>query len=73
MKQAQAEMAARNAEPWRLRLEQSRGKIGDDGMERITTQAVFEIRQRSRSASSAMPVMLETSMDLAWLIDACGS
>ena len=50
-----AEMAARNADPWRLRLEQLRGKIGDDGIERITTQTVFdilEIPQRSRSTSA---------------------
>jgi hypothetical protein len=55
MKQAQAEMAARNADPWRLRLERLRGKIGDDGIERITTQSVFdilEIPQRNRSASA---------------------
>jgi hypothetical protein len=50
-----AEMAARNADPWRLRLERLRGKIGDDGIERITTQTVFdilEIPQRNRSASA---------------------
>jgi hypothetical protein len=55
MKQAQAEMAARSADPWLLRLERLRGKIGDDGIERITKQAVFdilEIPQRNRSTSA---------------------
>jgi hypothetical protein len=52
---AQAEMAARNADPWRLQLERLRGKIGDDGIERITTQTVFdilEIPQANRSTSA---------------------
>ena len=35
MRKIQAEMAARNADPWRVRLERLRGKIGDDGIERI--------------------------------------
>src|SRR5262245_13282778 len=55
MKQAQDEIAARNAGPWRLQLERLRGKIGDDGIERITTQTVFdilEIPQRNRSSSA---------------------
>jgi hypothetical protein len=55
MKQAQAEMAARNADPWRPPLERLRGKIGDDGIERITTQAAFdilEIPQCNRGAAA---------------------
>jgi hypothetical protein len=50
---AEAEIAARDADPWRLRLEQLHGKIGDDGIERVTTHTVFdilEIPQRSRGA-----------------------
>jgi hypothetical protein len=35
------EALARNAEPWRLPLERLRGKVADDGIERISTQAIF--------------------------------
>jgi len=48
---AQAEMAARNIDPWRLPLERVRGKIDYDGIERITTQIlldILEVPQRSR-------------------------
>jgi hypothetical protein len=54
-KQAQAEIASRNIDPWRLPLERVRGKIDFDGVERLTTQTVFdilEIPQRSRGAGA---------------------
>ena len=50
---AKTELAEQNADPWRLRLERVHGKIGDDGIERITTQLLFdilEVPQRSRGA-----------------------
>jgi hypothetical protein len=65
---AHAEMAARNADPWRLQLEQLRGKIGDDGIERITTQSVFdilEIPQRNRS-TSACRRLAKLMTELGW-------
>jgi hypothetical protein len=68
MRQAQAEMAARNADPWRLRLERLHGKIADDGIERITTQAVFdilEIPQRNRSASACRR-LAKLMTELGW-------
>jgi hypothetical protein len=46
---------ARNSDPWRLPLGRLRGKIGDDGVERISTQAVFdvlEVPQRNRGAGA---------------------
>jgi hypothetical protein len=55
MREAQAEMAARRADPWRLRLERLRGKVGDDNVERIGTQAIFdalEVPQRNRGAGA---------------------
>jgi hypothetical protein len=42
-------------DPWALPLERLRGKVGDDGIERITTQTVFdtlEVPQRSRGAGA---------------------
>jgi hypothetical protein len=55
LRAAQAELEARNIDPWRLPLERLRGKIGDDGIERVTTQTVFDVLQvpqRSRGAGA---------------------
>ena len=63
-----AEIAARNADPWRLRLERLRGKIGDDGIERVTTQTLFdilEIPQRNRS-TSACRRLAKLMTELGW-------
>jgi hypothetical protein len=55
LEKAAAETRARNADPWRLRLERVRGKVGDDGIERVTTQMLLdllEIPQHSRRAGT---------------------
>ena len=55
MREAQAEMAARNADSWRRLLERLRGKVGDDNVERIGTQAIFdvlEVPRRNRVAGA---------------------
>jgi hypothetical protein len=56
MRQAEARFAATETrDPWRLPLERLRGKIGDDGVERFTTQLLFdilEVPQRSRGAGA---------------------
>jgi hypothetical protein len=44
------------ADPWVAPLQRVRGKIGDDGIERITTQTLFdilEVPQRSRGAGAS--------------------
>ena len=43
--EAQAEGAARK-DPWKLRLERMRGKIDYDGLERVTTQMLFDVLER---------------------------
>ena len=52
LREARAKLAAaENVDPWRHTLERVRGKIGDDGIERVTTQLLFdilEVPQRSR-------------------------
>ena len=68
MRQAQAEMAARSADPWRLRLERLHGKVGDDGIERITTQLLFdilEVPQRSRGAGACRR-LAKLMAELGW-------
>jgi hypothetical protein len=53
IEKARAEAAARKSDPFRLPLERLQGKVGDDGVERLTTQAVLdvlEVPQRNRRA-----------------------
>jgi hypothetical protein len=55
LEEAKNELRAQDVDPWRLRLERLRGKIGDDGVERVATQAVLdflEIAQRNRGAGA---------------------
>jgi hypothetical protein len=55
MLKQKAQAGAPRADPWRLRVERLRGKVGDDGIERISTQAMFdalEVPQRSRGAGA---------------------
>jgi len=56
------------ADPWRLRLERVRGKVGDDGIERISTQVLFdhlEVFQRSRGAGACRR-LAQIMRDLGW-------
>jgi hypothetical protein len=68
MRAADADLTARNADPWFVRLERVRGKVGDDGIERIATQTLFdclEIRQPNRGAGACR--RLATVMrELGW-------
>ena len=66
---AQAEMAAPCGDPWRLPLERVRGKIGDDGIERVTTQMLFdmlEVPQRSRGAGACRR-LAKLMAELGWM------
>jgi hypothetical protein len=66
---AKAESAARDADPWRLPLERVRGQIGDDGIERITTQLLFdilEVPQRSRGAGACRR-LAKLMAELGWM------
>jgi hypothetical protein len=54
--------------PWRLPLERLRGQIGDDGIERVTTQAaldVLQVPQRSRRAG-AYKRLAKLMTELGW-------
>jgi hypothetical protein len=64
-----AEIAARNVDPWRFPLERVRGKIGDDGIERITTQMLFDmlgVPQRSRGAGACRR-LAKLMSELGWM------
>ncbi len=66
---AEAEMASRTADPWRLPLERLHGKIGDDGIERVTTQTLFdilEVPQHSRGAGACRR-LAKLMSELGWM------
>jgi hypothetical protein len=68
LEKAQAELASRNIDPWRLPLERLHGRIGDDSIERITTQTLFdilEIPQRNRSAGACRR-LAKLMTELGW-------
>ncbi len=69
LRQEVAKAAALNGDPWRLRPERVRGKIGDDGIERITTQLLFdilEVPQRSRGAGACRR-LAKLMAELGWM------
>ena len=68
LERAKAEIAARIVDPWQLPLERVRGKVGDDGIERVTTQRLFdilEIVQRSRGAGACRR-LAKLIVELGW-------
>jgi hypothetical protein len=55
LERAKGEVIVRDADPWRAPLERLHGQIGDDGVERVTTQAVMdvlEVPQRARRSGT---------------------
>ena len=68
LEKAKAEIAAQNVDQWRLPLERVRGKVGDDGIERVTTQMLFdiiEVPQRSRGAGACRR-LAKLMAELGW-------
>jgi hypothetical protein len=68
LEEARIATRAASADPWRLRLERARGRIGDDGIERVTTQALFDILeapQRSRGAGACRR-LAKLMAELGW-------
>jgi hypothetical protein len=68
LKQSRAEAVARKDDPWRLRLECIRGKVGYDGIERLSTQTLLdllEVPQRGRSAGTCRR-LAKVMRELGW-------
>jgi hypothetical protein len=64
----QKKLAVQNGDPWRLPLERLHGKIGDDGLERVTTQLLFdilEVPQRNRGAGACRR-LAKLMAELGW-------
>jgi len=56
------------ADPWLVRLERVRGQVGDDGIERISTQTLFdhlEVLQNSRGAGASRR-LAQVMRSLGW-------
>ena len=68
LRDAEAEAAPQDTDPWRLRLERLRGKVDLDGMERVSTQYlldVLEVPQRDRTAG-AYRHLAKLMAELGW-------
>jgi hypothetical protein len=68
LEKAKAEIAKPNVDLWRLRLERVRGQFGDDGIERISTQSLFdhlEVFQRRRRAGACRR-LARVMRELGW-------
>src|SRR5690349_10719311 len=68
LREAQAALGAPAVDAWQLRLERARGKVGDDGIERISTQTLFdylEVFQPSRGAGASRR-LAKLMRDLGW-------
>lgn len=67
LKEAQKKAQAPK-DPWHLRLQGVRGKIWDDGIERISTSAIFdnlEVPQKSRTAGACRR-LAKLMRELGW-------
>lgn len=68
LKKTKAEALTQAEHPWRLRLERVHGKIGYDGVERISTQDVFdhlEVPQKQRAAGACRR-LAKLMRELGW-------
>jgi len=68
LRQSQEEAVARRADPWTLPLQRVRGKVGDDGIERVTTQILFDILEvpQRRRAAGACRRLAKLMAELGW-------
>jgi hypothetical protein len=68
IQEAQAELEAQDADPWRLRLDRLRGKVGHVGVERVSSQGLFdllEVPMRARTAG-AYRRLAKLMRELGW-------
>ena len=68
LRAAETALAGAKSDPWLVRLERLRGKVGDDGIERISTQILFdylEVRQPNRGAGACRR-LANVMRELGW-------
>jgi len=68
LRQSRARALENSADPWRLHLERARGKVGGDGIERVSTQSLFdllEVPQLGRN-TAACRRLAKLMRELGW-------
>jgi hypothetical protein len=68
LRQTRTRALATSADSWRVRLERARGKLSSDGIERVSTQSLFdllEVPQRARS-TGACRRLAKLMRELGW-------
>lgn len=68
LQQKRDELRAQQADPWYIRLEGARGKLGDDDVERISSQTLFDllqVPQRGRNAAAGRR-LAKIMRELGW-------
>ena len=68
LQDASANASARDSEPWRPPLQRLRGQVGDDGVERITTQVVLDVLEvpQSRRRAGTYRRLAKLMAELGW-------
>jgi hypothetical protein len=63
-----AQLSGEGADPWRLRLERLRGRVDPDGVERVTTQDVFDVLDvaQSNRTTAACRRLAAVMRELGW-------
>ena len=64
----QPHVTEQRVDPWFIRLERVRGQVGDDGIERISTQTLFDhlkVFQSSRGAGACRR-LAKVMRELGW-------
>ena len=68
LQKAKADVIQQRAHPWAARLHSLRGRVDHDGVERITTQAVFDALEvpQDRRTSAACLALARVMRSLGW-------
>jgi hypothetical protein len=68
LEEAKAGTVARDGDPWRLPLGRLRGQVGEDGVERVTTQAVMDVLEVPQCArrSGTYRRLAKLMAELGW-------
>ena len=68
LKKSREHVRAQQADPWHVRLEAVRGRVGDDAVERIATHTLFDILEipQGRRTAGACRRLAKLMRDLGW-------
>jgi hypothetical protein len=68
LRRTKAAVAQPRAHPWALRLQRLQGRVDHDGVERVTTQAVFDLLEVPQNARTpaACSTLARLMRSLGW-------